>query len=277
MLMAGVKGGIVGAVIAIALIFIGNFIPYSGLLVLIMPLVTGLLAGIFLLGPRSIGGGAGSGAIGAAIAGILFGAVVTVLASINLNSLNDAQLVAAINDQPSTASQLASAGVNPEQVVQSIRSFGPLGIGLCCIGGGAILWAMFGALGGMIGQSFKAQKPLAVQPYLGAGQPYYGQPPMGYDKVNPNYPHPPSVIGGETPPLPGQPLYPQQSPYGQPPVYGQPPYGQPPASYNPNDPNYPHPPSTIGGETPPPPYGQPPYGQLPYSQPPTDGGGDKAR
>src|SRR5579859_1338268 len=142
MLMAGVKGGIVGAVIAIALIFIGNFIPFSGLLVLIMPLVTGLLAGIFLLGPRSIGGGAGSGAIGAAIAGILFGAVVTVLASINLNSLNDAQLIAAINDQPGTASQLASAGVNPEQVVQTIRSFGPLGIGLCCIGGGAILWAM---------------------------------------------------------------------------------------------------------------------------------------
>ncbi len=264
MLIAGIKGGLVGVVITIILVLIGNAVPGLGLLVLIMPLVTGLLAGIFLLGPRSIGSGAGAGAIGSAIAGLISGVVITVLAAINLNQYSDAQLAELIRERVSTA-QLAQANMTAEQLTQTVRGVGLAGIGACCVIAGPLLWAMFGALGGMLGQSFKPAAPLAP-PYLGAGQPYYGQPPIGYDKVNPNYPHPPAVIGGEAPPQPGQPLYPPQSPYGQPPQYGQPPYGQPPPGYDRNDPNYPHPPSAIGGETPPPPYGQPPADE-----------GDKAR
>jgi hypothetical protein len=256
MLIAGVKGGLLGAALAVAMVFITGFLGIFGLVLLLLtPIIVGVLGGIFLVGPRNIGRGAGAGAIAAAIAGIAYGIVITVVVAAAMGNISDAQLAQVISERLSAA-QIAQAGTTPEQLAQTIRGFGTVGIGLCCIGAGPILWALLGTLGGMIGQSFKPAAAMPT-PYLGAGQPYYGQPPVGYDKVNPNYPHPPSVIGGETPPQPGQPLYPPQSPYGQPPLYGQPPYGQPPAGYDRNDPNYPHPPSAIGGETPPP-YGQPP-------------------
>lgn len=275
MLIAGVKGGLIGAVLAVIMFFIGGSLGLITLaLVVLVPIVVGVLGGAFLTGPRTVGRGAGAGAIAAALAGLVYGVIVTVVVAINLGQLSDAQLIDAINSNPSTAQQLQTQGITAAQIAQTIRQFGPLGIGLCCVLGGPLIWALLGTLGGMIGRSFGSQKQVAPV-YPGAGQPYgYGQP-IGYNQVNPNYPHPPAPIGGEALPQYNQPLYPSQSPYGQPPSYGQPTGSQPPAGYNPNDPNYPHPPSSIGGENQPN-YGQPPYGQPPYGQPPSSGD-DRAR
>jgi len=267
--MAGLKGGLLIGIISIPLLFFSQYI--TGIPVLLTPIAAGVVGALFVSRGRSAGSGAGSGAIAGLVGGLIAGIAVTVSFALALNGVDRAEVVSAIqsrvNADPSTAASLERANLSVNQLADFLYSSGTVGVGLCCVVGGPLLWALIGALAGLItgaiGNNANKQ-PVAMYPAgMIGGQPPYGQqPPAGYgqqpygtafDKAKEQqggYPPAPTGYGQVPPGFDQQPPagYGQQPPagYGQQPPEG---YGQqPPTGYvQPNDPNNPNNPNNPGG------------------------------
>jgi hypothetical protein len=114
---AGLKAGLIGAVIMLAMTLVNNLLlPAGGNIALsliscgvslLIYVGIGVLAGVFLVPPRTANKGAGAGAIAGLISGAVSGVVGLILMLTGVSKAVD----------PQQMQQLAEAGINPTLVV----------------------------------------------------------------------------------------------------------------------------------------------------------------
>jgi hypothetical protein len=144
---AGLKAGLIGAIVTLALTLLGRFLPLSGALVWVSTGVSllayagiGVLAGFFLASPRKPGKGAGAGAIGGLISGVIAGAVGVTILIVQISSGGD--VPGMDPQQMQQIQQLLDSGMPlPVLFAPSAVCIASIGAGLAAIGG-AILAAV---------------------------------------------------------------------------------------------------------------------------------------
>lgn len=104
---AGLKAGLIGLVVLLIVTALNNLLPISGVLVYVLCGIStliymgiGVLAGLFLVPPRTPGKGAGAGAIAGLIGSGINGVIGVIITSIRLSQ------------------GLGMAGVDPQQMQQ---------------------------------------------------------------------------------------------------------------------------------------------------------------
>jgi hypothetical protein len=108
---AGLKAGLIGLVVLLITTALNNLLPISGVLVYVLCGISiliytgiGVLAGLFLVPPRTPGKGAGAGAIAGLIGSGINGVIGVVITSVRLSR------------------GLGMAGVDPQQMEQLINA-----------------------------------------------------------------------------------------------------------------------------------------------------------
>jgi hypothetical protein len=156
---AGLKAGLIGAA-AIFVLTLLNQISIPGVGCVCCPLTLlayagiGVLAGYFLVPPRTPGTGAGAGAIAGLVSGAVGGIIWIIALIIQMATTDAADIMA--NIPPDTLRQLTELGVDPDMIAMFSGAGGAaLAGGMCCLTGLAV-GAGLGAIGGAI---FSATKP----------------------------------------------------------------------------------------------------------------------
>lgn len=141
---AGLKAGLIGTAVLLVMTAINQILPISGALVYVLcgfsTLIyagIGVLAGFFLVPPRTPGRGAGAGAIAGVIGGVINGIVGAVIMVIR-----QAQGLGLAGLTPEQMQQLSAAGVDPTvYAIPGVICGMVVGAGAAAIGG-AILAAV---------------------------------------------------------------------------------------------------------------------------------------
>lgn len=146
---AGLKAGLVGAVVA-AVLSLLSLVPclgcVTGILGLLWYVGVGVLAAYWLEPPRTTGDGAGAGAIAGVITGLVGGVVGMIVGAIQFSTAGGpASVMSQI--PPEALRQLQDAGIDPGMFA-SIG--GVLGVSAVCCVFGLVLAAVLGAVGGAI-------------------------------------------------------------------------------------------------------------------------------
>jgi hypothetical protein len=153
------KAGLIGAGVLVVLNLM-NLIPaVACFCCLLWPVVyaaVGALAASFMPPVRDSGSAAGQGALAALIAQLAGGIVMTIISAIQGATQGAAQVL-----PPEMIQQWESAGLDPTVLQDTFNSLsGPTGgilSGSICCGGGLIVAAILGALGGLIFASIKRE------------------------------------------------------------------------------------------------------------------------
>jgi hypothetical protein len=151
----GVKAGLVGAAVAV-LLSLMRIVPCIGCLASILGLAlyvgVGMLAAYWLIPPRTIGDGAGAGAIAGLITALAGGVVSTIVGAVQFTLMGGPEAVMR-QIPPESLRQLEQAGVDP-RIFASLG--GILGVEATCCVAGLVIAAVLGAIGGMIMASAKS-------------------------------------------------------------------------------------------------------------------------
>jgi hypothetical protein len=157
---AGLKAGLIGAG-AILVMTLLNQIQIPGIGCVCCPLTLlvyagiGVLAGYYLVPPRTPGAGAGAGAIAGLVSGAVGGIIWIVALAIQMAMTDTADIMS--NIPPETLRQLTELGVDPQAFAAlSGPVGGALTGGMCCLSGLAI-GAGLGAIGGAIFSSIRSE------------------------------------------------------------------------------------------------------------------------
>jgi hypothetical protein len=142
------KAGLIGAAVIVVLNLLG-LIPCVGLITCILALLVyggiGVLAAYWLPPVREAGQAAGQGALAALVAALIGGIVNTILTTIQMALLDTSFILSQI--PPESLQQMKQAGIDPGMFT------GPTAgvfYGSICCGGGLILAAILGAIGGAV-------------------------------------------------------------------------------------------------------------------------------
>jgi hypothetical protein len=155
---AGLKAGLIGAA-AIFVMTLLNQIPGVGCvccpLTLLVYAAIGVLAGYFLVPPRTPGAGAGAGAIAGLVSGAVGGIIWIIVLAIQMTTMDAADIIS--NIPPETLQQLIELGVDPEMFAMFSGAGGvALTGGMCCLTGLAV-GAGLGAIGGAIFSAIRSE------------------------------------------------------------------------------------------------------------------------
>jgi hypothetical protein len=146
---AGLRAGLVGAVVAAVLSLLG-LVPCLGCIASILGLLwyvgVGVLAAYWLQPPRTTGEGAGAGAIAGLITALVGGVVGMIVGAVQFTIAGGPRAI--LNQIPPEAlRQLRDAGIDPRM----FASMGwVIGVGAICCGFGLVLAAVLGAGGGAV-------------------------------------------------------------------------------------------------------------------------------
>jgi hypothetical protein len=157
---AGLKAGLIGAA-AILVVTLLNQIRIPGISCVCCPLTLlvyagiGVLAGYYLVPPRTPGAGAGAGAIAGLVSGAVGGIIWIIALAIQMATMDAADIMS--NIPPETLQQLIELGVDPEMFA-SFSGVGGVALtgGMCCLTGLAV-GAGLGAIGGAIFSSIRSE------------------------------------------------------------------------------------------------------------------------
>jgi hypothetical protein len=146
---AGLKAGLVGAVVA-AVLAVLNLVPCLGCIASIVGLLwyigVGVLAAYWLLPPRTTGDGAGAGAIAGVVTAFVGGLVNIVVNAVQF-SIMGGQSAILSQMPPESLRQLRDAGIDPG-IFASVGGILAISAGCCMIG--LVLAAVLGAIGGAV-------------------------------------------------------------------------------------------------------------------------------
>jgi hypothetical protein len=135
---AGLKAGLIGVTVLLVVTVINQFLPLAGGLTYVMCGISaliyvgiGVLAGFFLVPPRTAGKGAGAGAIAGLISGAINGVVGFVIISIRL-----ARGLGYPGLDPQQMQQLTEMGMDPQLfAIPGVICGMVIGAGAAAIGG----------------------------------------------------------------------------------------------------------------------------------------------
>lgn len=138
---AGLKAGLIGLVILLIVTTLNNLLPISGVLVYVLCGISimiyagiGVLAGLFLVPPRTPGKGAGAGAIAGLIGSGVSGAIGWVVTAIRLS-----RGLGMAGVDPQQMQQLLDAGYNPQMFLfPGIVCGLIIGAGVAAVGGAVL-------------------------------------------------------------------------------------------------------------------------------------------
>ena len=157
---AGLKAGLIGAA-AIFVMTLLNQIQIPGVGCVCCPSTLlvyagiGVLAGYFLVPPRTPGTGAGAGAIAGLVSGAVGGIIWIIAMAIQMATMDAAYIMS--NIPPDTLRQLTELGVDPDMLATFSGAGGvALAGGMCCLTGLAV-GAGLGAIGGAIFSAIKSE------------------------------------------------------------------------------------------------------------------------
>jgi hypothetical protein len=146
---AGVKAGLVGAIVAAVLAAL-TLVPCLGCIASIVGLFwyigVGVLAAYWLTPPRTTGDGAGAGAVAGVVTALVGGLVSMVVNAIQF-SLMGGQAAIMSQMPPDALNQLRDAGIDPG-IFASVGGIVAISAGCCMIG--LVLAAILGAIGGAV-------------------------------------------------------------------------------------------------------------------------------
>ena len=146
---AGLKAGLVGAVGVIILVLI-QLLPclncIAPILIFLWYIGVGVLAGFWLVPPRTAGDGAGAGAIAGLITALVGGVINMIVSTVQF-SIFGGQAAVLNQIPPEAIMQFEQAGIDPGMF---ISTGGVLGVTAVCCGFGLVLAAILGAVGGAI-------------------------------------------------------------------------------------------------------------------------------
>jgi hypothetical protein len=159
------KASLIGAAVLVVLSLL-SLIPCAGLVTCcLMPVAyagIGVLAAYWMPPVRLAGPAAGQGALAAVLAALVGGIVNTVLLSVQAAVVDSAQILSQI--PPETLRQLEQAGLDPQMFEQFAGPGGALFGGSVCCGGGLVLAAILGAIGGAVYASVQPGSPTTAMP-----------------------------------------------------------------------------------------------------------------
>jgi hypothetical protein len=157
---AGLKAGLIGAAVVLVMTLLNQIrIPGIGCVCCPLTLLAyagiGVLAGYFLVPPRTPGTGAGAGAIAGLTSGAIGGIVWIIALAIQMAMMDTTDIMA--NIPPETLRQLTEVGVDPD-VFATFSGAGGVALvgGMCCLTGLAA-GAGLGAIGGAIFSAIKSE------------------------------------------------------------------------------------------------------------------------
>ena len=141
---AGLKAGLIGLVVLLIVTALNNLLPISGAWVYVLCGIStllyvgiGVLAGLFLVPPRTPGKGAGAGAIAGLIGSGINGMISVIITTIRLS-----RGLGIAGVDPQQMQQLLEAGYNPQALLLPGTVCGlVIGAGAAAVGG-AILAAV---------------------------------------------------------------------------------------------------------------------------------------
>ena len=146
---AGLKAGLIGIVVMLLWTAIGQFVPMAGAMRWVSTAVSlglyagiGVLAGFFLVPPRTPGRGAGAGAIAGVIGGLIAGVVGMAILFVQM-SRGGGSIPGLTPEQMQQMEQVAESGMDPITLiaisaVPSVACIMAVGSGLAAIGGAII-------------------------------------------------------------------------------------------------------------------------------------------
>lgn len=145
------RAGLIGAAVLVVLNLLG-LIPCVGIMTCILALLVyggvGALAGFYMPPVREAGPAAGQGALAAVLAALIGGIVNMFLILIQNAITGTDRILSAI--PPEAMAQFEQAGLDPRMLETLVGPLGAtVGGGICC-GGGLVLAAILGAIGGAI-------------------------------------------------------------------------------------------------------------------------------
>jgi hypothetical protein len=138
---AGLKAGLIGLVVLLIVTTLNNLLPISGAWVYVLCgtstliyVCIGLLAGLFLIPPRTPGKGAGAGAIAGLIGSGINGVISVIITSIRLS-----RGLGMAGVDPQQMQQLLDAGYNPQAfLLPGIVCGLVVGAGAATVGGAVL-------------------------------------------------------------------------------------------------------------------------------------------
>jgi hypothetical protein len=147
---AGLKAGLIGAAVLVVSVVISRLLRVSGALMYancalnsVLYIATGILAGLYVMPPRTTGKGAGAGAIAGLISGGISSAVSSAILVVQTSAGGGIPGLS-----PQQMQQLAESGLSPSTFT---------GIGIVCgLAGGLAIGAALAAAGGTILSALKA-------------------------------------------------------------------------------------------------------------------------
>lgn len=146
---AGLKAGLIGAAVLVVSVVISRLLRVSGTLMYancalnsVLYLATGILAGLYVMPPRTTGKGAGAGAIAGLVSGGISSAVSSAILVVQMSGGGGIPGLS-----PQQMQQLADSGLDPNTLT---------GIGIVCgLTGGLAIAAALAAAGGTILSALK--------------------------------------------------------------------------------------------------------------------------
>ena len=152
----GLKAGLVGAAVAVVLSLL-SAVPclgcITGILGLVLYVGAGVLAAYWLTPPRTVGDGAGAGAIAGVITA-LAGGVMSMIVGAARFAMTGGSAAVMSQIPPESLRQLQQAGVDPSLFASM---GGVIGISAVCCIAGLLVAAVLGAVGGMITAAIKSE------------------------------------------------------------------------------------------------------------------------